>query len=41
MSDDDIAANLTTIKDLGISADKSLFDTSVLEDIYKGKSSID
>ncbi|GAA4175284.1 ABC transporter substrate-binding protein [Gryllotalpicola koreensis] len=41
MSDADIAANLKTIKALGISADSSLFDTSVLKDIYKGQSSID
>ncbi|CAN5122545.1 hypothetical protein BH11ACT2_BH11ACT2_16400 [soil metagenome] len=41
MSDDDIAANLKTIKALGIAGDKSLFDTSVLQDIYKGKASID
>lgn len=40
MSDSDIAANLKTIKALGISADKSLFDISVLKDIYQGASSI-
>ncbi len=40
MSDQDIADNLKTIKALGITADTSLFDTSVLQDIYQGKSSI-
>ena len=42
MSDEDIAANLATIKALNIAgADSSLFDTSVLQDIYNGASSID
>ena len=41
MSDADIAANVKTIKALGIDSDASLFDTSVLKDIYKGKASID
>jgi ABC-type nitrate/sulfonate/bicarbonate transport system substrate-binding protein len=40
MSSADIAANLRTIKALGITADKSLFDTSVLKDVYDGASSI-
>lgn len=40
MSDSDIAANLKTIKALGISADKSLFDVSVLKDVYQGAASI-
>jgi ABC-type nitrate/sulfonate/bicarbonate transport system substrate-binding protein len=40
MSDADIAANLKTIKALGITASKSLFDVSVLKDIYQGASSI-
>jgi ABC-type nitrate/sulfonate/bicarbonate transport system substrate-binding protein len=40
MSDSGITANLATIKALGITADRSLFDTSVLKDIYKGRSSL-
>lgn len=40
MDSADIDANLATIKALGISADDSLFDTSVLQDVYKGKSSL-
>lgn len=40
MSDSDIAANLKTINALGIKASKSLFDLSVLKDIYQGASSI-
>ncbi len=40
MSDNDIAANLKTIKALGITASKGLFDSSVLKDIYQGASSI-
>lgn len=40
MSDADIATNLKTIKALGISADKSLFDLSVLKDVYQGASSV-
>jgi len=41
MSDDDIATNLATIETLGIDADESLFDTSLLEDVYQGASSLD
>lgn len=40
MSDEDIAANIATIKALGYTADTSLFDDSVLQDIYQGKSSL-
>lgn len=41
ISDDGIAKNLTTLKALGITgATESLFDTSVLQDIYQGKNSI-
>lgn len=40
MSDEDIAANLKTIKALGVKASSSLFDISVLKDVYKGASSI-
>lgn len=40
MDPSDIAENLATIKALGITADKGLFDTSVLQDVYKGKSGL-
>ncbi|WP_172582825.1 ABC transporter substrate-binding protein [Subtercola boreus] len=41
ISDDGITKNLATLESLGITgADKSLFDTSLLTDIYQGKSSI-
>ncbi|MGT2424820.1 ABC transporter substrate-binding protein [Amnibacterium kyonggiense] len=40
MDSADIDENLATIKALGITADKSLFDTSVLQDLYKGRSSL-
>ncbi|NEM92064.1 ABC transporter substrate-binding protein [Galbitalea soli] len=40
MSAEDIDANIATIKALGVTADKSLFDTSLLEDIYQGASSL-
>jgi len=42
ISDDGIAKNLATLKSLGIEgANESLFDTSLLEDVYQGKSSLD
>ncbi|MDF2443061.1 MAG: hypothetical protein JWR01_1264 [Subtercola sp.] len=41
ISEDGITKNLATLKSLGIEgADKTLFDTSLLTDIYQGKSSI-
>ncbi|CAN5180649.1 ABC transporter substrate-binding protein [soil metagenome] len=40
MSKSDIATNVKTIKALGVDSDASLFDTSLLKDIYKGKSSL-
>jgi hypothetical protein len=40
MSDAGIEKNLATLDALGIKADKSLFDTSLLSDIYQGKNSI-
>ncbi|MCU1477548.1 MAG: hypothetical protein JWQ64_2241 [Subtercola sp.] len=40
MSSDAITNNLATLSSLGIPADASLFDTSLLKDIYQGKSSI-
>jgi ABC-type nitrate/sulfonate/bicarbonate transport system substrate-binding protein len=42
ISEDGIAKNVDTLKDLGIdSADESLFDTSVLEDVYGGDTTVD
>jgi ABC-type nitrate/sulfonate/bicarbonate transport system substrate-binding protein len=40
MSDDGIQKNLTTLAALNIPADASLFDTSLLSDIYQGKNTI-
>lgn len=41
ISEDGIQKNLTTLKSLGITgADESLFDTSVLQDVYQGKNTI-
>jgi ABC-type nitrate/sulfonate/bicarbonate transport system substrate-binding protein len=38
MSDADIEVNLETIAKAGIKPDKAIFDTSVLEEVYKGAS---
>jgi ABC-type nitrate/sulfonate/bicarbonate transport system substrate-binding protein len=40
MSDEDIAVNLETITKAGIKPDKALFDTSILEEVYKGANHI-
>ena len=41
ISQDGIAKNLTTMKALGIQgADESLFDTSLLQDVYQGKNTV-
>lgn len=41
MSEEDIAANIATVKALGVDVDESLFDVSLLEEIYQGGSSIE
>ena len=41
MSEDDIASNIATVKALGVDVDEDLFDTSLLEEIYQGGSSIE
>ena len=40
MSEEKIRSNLDTIDGLGIAASDDLFDTSILEAIYQGKSSL-
>jgi ABC-type nitrate/sulfonate/bicarbonate transport system substrate-binding protein len=40
MSDEGIQSTITALDGLGIEADDSLFDTSLLEDVYAGKNTI-
>jgi hypothetical protein len=41
MSDEKIAANLRTMEILGIDADRDLFSTAMLEEIYQGQARIE
>ena len=40
MSDEDIAANVETMNSVGIKADPSFFNRTILEEIYAGKSTV-
>lgn len=41
MSDEDIASNIATVQALGVDVDESLFDRSLLEELYGGGNSIE